>query len=190
LAPPYPLRAPESTERRAISRISPAEAGQRPLISSAALQATSAETGPRGERIPMTTHSRLRRALVALVNACVIVVTPAPGVAPQPASKRSQDVAADAEGKPLPGTTVPCAPIAEKRQEPGCYVAARRQLGALPQGTLSWHLDVLPSRAAAEAAKQQLGTVVEAFDRTWLFTIAPPDWRPMAGADHVATVGP
>jgi mannose-6-phosphate isomerase-like protein (cupin superfamily) len=88
---------------------------------------------------------------------------------PQPASQPAQDAGRDAEGKPLPGTT----------------------LGALPQGTpLSWHLDTFPDRAAAEAVKEQLGTVAEAFDRTWLFTIAPLGWRPAATSEHVATVGP
>jgi len=129
----------------------------------------------------------LRHHLVATLFILVAVLV----IAPQSRSQPRPDSNTDSAGSPLPGTTIPCAPIAEKRQELGCYVAARRQLGALPQGTsLSWHLDVLPSRAAAEAAKDHLGTVVEAFDRTWLFTIGPPDWRPIARAEHVATVGP
>jgi hypothetical protein len=49
---------------------------------------------------------------------------------------------------------------------------------------------VFPTRVAAEAARGQLGTVVEAFERSWLFTIAPPDWRPGGSTEHVATVGP
>jgi len=112
-------------------------------------------------------------------------------VAAQPASLPTADPNLDSEGKPLPGTTIPCAPIAEKRQELGCYVAARQRLGALPQGTpLSWHLDAFPTRAAAEADKGPLGVVTEAFGRTWLFTIAPAEWRAAAGAEHVVTVGP
>ena len=103
----------------------------------------------------------------------------------RPAGRK--DPTTDSEGKPLPGTGIPCVPIAEKRQELGCYVIARQRLGALPQETPpAWQLDVFPSRAAAEAAKGQLATIAEVFDRIWLFTIAPPDWRPGAGAEHVA----
>jgi quercetin dioxygenase-like cupin family protein len=32
--------------------------------------------------------------------------------------------------------------------------------------------------------------VAEAFDRTWLFTIAPAEWRASGRAEHLATVGP
>ncbi|HKW92081.1 MAG TPA: hypothetical protein VJX92_09290 [Methylomirabilota bacterium] len=94
--------------------------------------------------------------------------------------------------EPIPGTTIPCAPIAEKRQDLGCYVVARQMLGALREGapTMFWHLDVFPTRAAAEAARGRFAAVVEAFDRTWLFTLAPHDWRPEGAAQHVATVGP
>jgi len=130
-----------------------------------------------------------RRSLLAfvLISVCVTAST----VDGQPAKTPPQDTATDDAGKPLPGTSIPCAPIAEKRQELGCYVVARQRLGALPQGTpLSWQLDVFPTRVAAEAAKGQLGAVIEAFERTWLFTIAPPDWRPGGSAEHVATVGP
>src|SRR4030095_13660529 len=115
------------------------------------------------------------KGLFVLVALCLFLVTQVPVVGSQPAGK--PDVATDAEGKPLPGTTIPCAPIAEKKQELGCYVVGRPKLGVLPTNTpLDWHLDVVPSHAMAEAAKHQFGTVTEAFDRTWLFTIAPSDW--------------
>ncbi len=99
---------------------------------------------------------------------------------------------ATAADEPIPGTTIPCAPIDEKRQDLGCYVVARQVLGALREGapTMFWHLDVFPSRAAAEAARGRFATVVEAFDRTWLFTLAPRDWRPEGAAQHLATIGP
>ncbi len=98
-------------------------------------------------------------------------------------------VAAD---EPIPGTTVPCAAITEKRQDLGCYVVARQQLGALREGApdMFWHLDVFPTRAAAESARGRFATVVDAFDRSWLFTLAPREWRPEATAQHVATIGP
>jgi len=93
------------------------------------------------------------------------------------------------DGKPLPGTSIPCASIAEKRQELGCYVIGRPRL-VLPAGPVSWHLDVYPNRASAEAAKGPLGVVAEAFERTWLLTIAAPGCHAMGNAKHVATVGP
>ena len=135
-------------------------------------------------------RSYCRRLLASsLVVACSAMVTCTSGLA-QP--QRSQpDATLDSSGAPLPGTSIPCAPIAEKRQELGCYVLARQRLGSLPRGTsLSWHLDAFPTRASAEAAKGTHGLVVEAFDRTWLFTIAEHDWRPAADTKHVATVGP
>jgi hypothetical protein len=126
------------------------------------------------------------KGLFVLVALCLVLVTQVPVVGSQRAGK--PNAATDAEGKPIPGTTIPCAAIAEKKQEPGRYVVGRPKLGVLPTNTpLAWHLDVFPNRATAEAAKNQFGTVTEAFDRTWLFTIAPPDWHP-AGAEHVATV--
>jgi hypothetical protein len=54
---------------------------------------------------------------------------------------------------------------------------------------LYWHLDAYPTREAADAAKGARGTVVEAFARVWLFTIAEADWRP-SGSDRVAKIGP
>jgi len=72
---------------------------------------------------------------------------------------------------------------------PGANTIATAVLGELPQTPLYWHLDVYPTRAAAEAAKGARGTVVEAFDRVWLFTIAEANWRP-AGGERIARIGP
>ena len=114
-----------------------------------------------------------------------------PVLAQQSQTQTRHDPNTDSAGNPLPGSSIPCAPIAEKRQEFGCYVLARPQLGALPQGSpLSWRLDTFASRPVADAAKGEHSTVVEVFDRIWLFTIAAPAWQPGAGAEHVATVGP
>jgi quercetin dioxygenase-like cupin family protein len=137
---------------------------------------------------------RMRHYLLALfmmISPWATLTTQGLIVSAQPASTSPSTEATDSAGNPLPGTTIPCAPIADKRQELGCYVVTRQRLGALPPGTpLSWHLDIFPNRAAAEAAKGDLGKVAEVFEHTWLFTIAPPDWRPAARAEHVATVGP
>jgi len=52
-----------------------------------------------------------------------------------------------------------------------------------------WHLDIYPSRAAAEAAKGHRGTIVESMDKIWLLTIADETWRPIGG-EHIAEIGP
>lgn len=83
-----------------------------------------------------------------------------------------------------------CSDVAlAQTKRPGANAIATVVLGELPQTPLYWHLDVYPTRAAAEAAKSARGTVVEAFDRVWLFTLAEAEWRP-AGGDHIATIGP
>jgi len=79
--------------------------------------------------------------------------------------------------------------VSERTGAIGCYVAANAPLGPLPDIPLFWHLYVFPSRAAADAAKAPRATIVEAFDRIWLFAIAPPDWGASAG-ERVAVVGP
>ena len=86
------------------------------------------------------------------------------------------------------GTT--CIPRSQRGDAPfGCFIIASEEIGALPAGQVFWHIDAFPSRAAADAAKPQHGTVVEALGRTWLFTIGPKS-PPPAGAEHIADVGP
>jgi hypothetical protein len=106
--------------------------------------------------------TRLVTILLILSFSCVASETQAQ--APPPASA---DATVGIDGKPLPGTSIPCAPIAEKRQELGCYVVARQNL-VLPPGPLSWHLDTFASRAVAEAVKGPRGVVTEAFEHTWI----------------------
>src|SRR3712207_374799 len=71
-----------------------------------------------------------------------------------------------------------CFPVAERAgREVGCWITATEALGELPHATsLHWHLDAYPTRAAAEAAKGQRGTVVESLGRVWLFTVAEAGW--------------
>jgi quercetin dioxygenase-like cupin family protein len=80
-------------------------------------------------------------------------------------------------------------PISERKTETGCYTTAETILGVLPAGSLFWHLDVYPSRTAAEAARGPKGTVTESFGKFWLFTIAEEKWRP-PGGEQVAIIGP
>ena len=59
----------------------------------------------------------------------------------------------------------------------------------LPEGQIYWHLDTYRTRAEADAFGGPRSTVVEAFGKVWLFTIAEAGWRPTGGV-RVATIGP
>ena len=80
-------------------------------------------------------------------------------------------------------------PAGQRTSEVGCYLSATEVLGALPQGSLFWHLYVYPTRGAAETAKGPRGTVVESFEKMWLYTIAESEWR-APGGERIATIGP
>jgi quercetin dioxygenase-like cupin family protein len=80
-------------------------------------------------------------------------------------------------------------PVSQRTSEVGCYLTATEVLGTLPQGPLFWHLYVYPTRSAAETAKGPRGTVVEAFEKVWLYTIADAEWRSSSG-ERIATIGP
>ena len=86
-----------------------------------------------------------------------------------------------------------CVPVAERAGRTfGCFITARQELGRLRASpALYWHLDVYPTRVAADAAagNASRSTVVESLGRIWLFTIAPAEWRAPAG-ERVARVGP
>jgi quercetin dioxygenase-like cupin family protein len=82
-----------------------------------------------------------------------------------------------------------CRPRGSHAGEIGCWIIVDHPVGSLPQEPMFWHLDAYPSQAAAEAAKQHRGTVVESLGRFWLFTIAERGWRPTSGV-HVADIGP
>ena len=86
-----------------------------------------------------------------------------------------------------PGTCT--TPVSERKGEVGCYLSASEPLGTLGPAPVFWHLYVYPTRTAAETAKGPRGTVVEAFGKIWLYTIADAAWRPSAG-DRVAIIGP
>jgi len=80
-------------------------------------------------------------------------------------------------------------PVNQRTSEVGCYLTATEVLGVLPEGALFWHLYVYPTRAAAETAKGPGGTVVESFEKVWLYTIAESDWR-ASGGERIASIGP
>jgi len=84
----------------------------------------------------------------------------------------------------------PCPPASERTDEPrpACSTGSDK-LGRLSDGPVFWHLDVYPTRAAAETAKGPRGTVIESLGKVWLFTIAEANWQPAAGV-RIAKIGP
>lgn len=82
-----------------------------------------------------------------------------------------------------------CRPVSERTGETGCWIMADVLLGNPSPGPIFWHLDVYPTRAAAQVAKGPRSTVVEALGKIWLFTIASAEWR-SEGGERVAKIGP
>jgi quercetin dioxygenase-like cupin family protein len=123
-------------------------------------------------------------ALILLFSVTVLVQLDAAGPSGQ-GSAASPPQAAQASEPPRGCGT----PVSERKTETGCYMTAEIALGVLPSGSLFWHLDAYPNRAAAEAARGPRGTAIESLGRHWLFTIAEERWRPATG-ERVASVGP
>lgn len=85
---------------------------------------------------------------------------------------------------------VTCQPLGQHAiGETGCYIVAQEPIGVAPAGPLYWHLDTFPDAAAARAARGPNGSVLDAYGRVWLLTVAGARWRP-AGGTHVASIGP
>jgi quercetin dioxygenase-like cupin family protein len=85
---------------------------------------------------------------------------------------------------------VSCVSASERGdRELGCFVLASKELGPLPDTPLYWHLYVYRTKAAAEAAKGNTGTVVESFGKVWLFAVADVSWS-ANGGQRVSRVGP
>jgi quercetin dioxygenase-like cupin family protein len=83
-----------------------------------------------------------------------------------------------------------CRPVGERvGDQKGCWIFADEALGQLPQTPLFWHLVNYPTRSAAEVAKGPRGTVIEAFEKIWLSTIAEAGWQSSSGV-RVAEIGP
>ena len=53
-----------------------------------------------------------------------------------------------------------------------------------------WYLDVYPTRAAAEKAREAGGSVLESLGKVWLLTIGKPGWRPSHEGERIAEIGP
>jgi quercetin dioxygenase-like cupin family protein len=83
-----------------------------------------------------------------------------------------------------------CIPVGERAGLAyGCFILAAEPVGQLDPDSAFWHVESFPTRTAAERAKGPRATVVEAFDKVWLLTIAKSGWK-TSGAVHVTEVGP
>jgi quercetin dioxygenase-like cupin family protein len=82
-----------------------------------------------------------------------------------------------------------CKPTSERTGELGCWIMTDQLLGPIGKSETFWHLDVYPTRADAERARQPLGAVVESFGKIWLLSIEDKGWRPVGG-EHLAEIGP
>lgn len=83
-------------------------------------------------------------------------------------------------------TARPC-PEAEQ-VGPACLIAHQR-LSLKAGEPVYWHLETFKSRKAAQRAAGPNSTVVNAYGKTWLFSIEPRRWR-SRGGKHVAAIGP
>jgi hypothetical protein len=129
------------------------------------------------------------RVQATLAPMCVGVVlsTLAVGGAGVGAAAQARGADGRAHNPGLPGWCE--TPVADRREEAGCYTTASLDLGVPPREPVYWHLDTYPTRAAAEANRGPRSTVVGSHNRHWVFTIAGEGWRPAAG-ERVATIGP
>jgi hypothetical protein len=84
-------------------------------------------------------------------------------------------------GTPAQPVSGGCKPVSERTTEVGCWIVAHEPVGRINEPQVFWHLDVYPTRAAAQEAKVPQGTVIETFGIVWLLTIA---WK-KAGARKV-----
>lgn len=82
-----------------------------------------------------------------------------------------------------------CTPMSQRTGELGCWVLTDVPMGPLTKTQVFWHLDVYPTRAAADAEKGPRGTVVESLGKIWLMTIEEETWRP-ANGQRIAKIGP
>jgi hypothetical protein len=57
------------------------------------------------------------------------------------------------------------------------------------QSQVFWHLDVYPTRAAAEAVQGPRGVVLESLGKVWLLTIEEAEWQSPNG-QRIARIGP
>lgn len=85
-------------------------------------------------------------------------------------------------------TARPCeVGTAAEQPGPACLLVSSH-VGAM-HGPIYWHIDQFSTSAAAQKARSDHGTVVEAYGKAWLFTLGSRRWRPIGGR-HMASIGP
>ncbi len=83
-----------------------------------------------------------------------------------------------------------CLPASERAGRPfGCFILAAQPVGQVGRAPWFWQLETFSARMTAENARGARGTVLEAFGKVWLLTIAEAGWR-SSGGTHVAEIGP
>jgi quercetin dioxygenase-like cupin family protein len=82
-----------------------------------------------------------------------------------------------------------CAPVSQRTSELGCWILDDEPMGALTKTQIFWHLDVYPTRVAAEADKGPRSTIVESLGKIWLLTVDDEAWHPATG-QRIAKIGP
>ncbi len=111
----------------------------------------------------------------------------ASALAQQPGEHLSHDGGAGAEHEGTGGMCIPAKSRAGRKE--GCFVIATVPLGKLPDTGLYWHIDRYPNPAAAKKAQGAHSTILQAYGRTWMFSIADKDFLAAHG-EHVSKVGP
>jgi quercetin dioxygenase-like cupin family protein len=82
-----------------------------------------------------------------------------------------------------------CTPASQRTSELGCWILDDQPVGALTKTQIFWHLDVYPTRVAAEADKGPRSTIVESLGKIWLLTIDDEAWHSAKG-QPIAKIGP
>jgi quercetin dioxygenase-like cupin family protein len=82
-----------------------------------------------------------------------------------------------------------CTPVGQRTAELGCWILDDQPMGALTKTQIFWHLDVYPTRVAAEADKGPRSTIIESLGKIWLLTIDDEAWHSAKG-QRIAKIGP
>jgi quercetin dioxygenase-like cupin family protein len=82
-----------------------------------------------------------------------------------------------------------CTPVSQRTTELGCWILDDQPMCGLTKTQIFWHLDVYPTRVAAEEDKGPRSTIVESLGKIWLLTIEDEAWHPAKG-QRIAKIGP
>lgn len=85
-----------------------------------------------------------------------------------------------------------CKPASQKKTpgDVGCWILGEQPVGTIDRPQAFWHLDVYPTRAEADAAKEPRSAVFESMGKVWLLTIERKGWRPSSVGQRMAEIGP